>query len=234
MNPKGIKRFFASRGGVWDDWIANLSPQEGHVFTAVVQHWETSYGMMSVALDEALTFRSHGRLVLARQQAANSAILMKRLAATLNSALHAVEARARHLGAVPVVEPLKSEFFRSQNAQNSASWNSLLYRVLLNERTRLFHKLHTLLDIMDRLTVEFSTVAKEIAEGTCSHPQGSWMALECLQYDANTCLRETVVLLKSLLRTLPRQQLSAFEEELLAAPPLPSASIRISRSRVPV
>ncbi len=219
---------------MWDDWVAILPQEEDRVFVAMARRWETSYGMASVALDEALSVREHGRLVPARQLAAISATLIQHLVAVLVSALDVVEDQARHLGALPVVEPLNPEFFRSEKARSSASWNHLLFRVLFGERTRFFHKLRSLSTTLDGLAEEFADAAEDIAGGTCIQPGESWAALERLHYDVNTCLREAVVLLKSLLRTLPPKQLAAFEEKLLASIPLPSSGYSQPRpSRVP-
>ena len=93
----------ASRGCVWDDWVAILPQEEDRVFVEMARRWETPYGMASVALDEALSLREHGQLVPAQQLAAISATLMEHLVAVLVSALDVVEDQARHLAALPVV-----------------------------------------------------------------------------------------------------------------------------------
>jgi hypothetical protein len=42
------------------------------------------------------------------------------------------------------------------------------------------------------------------------HPESHWEALDSLHYDLNTCLRETIVVLKSFLLGLSPEELDAF------------------------
>ena len=73
----------AARRTVSEDWIAALPREKSNLFQAVVRQWESSYAMMSVALDGALSLRFRGELVCARQQVFISADLLVRLGATL-------------------------------------------------------------------------------------------------------------------------------------------------------
>ncbi len=73
-------------------------------------------------------------------------------------------------------------------------------------------------ETLQSLAREYNDAAADVAAGASVQPGDSWDALECLQYDFTTCLRELEVLLKSFLRVLPGEQLSAFAAELDAAP----------------
>ena len=68
--------------------------------------------------------------------------------------------------------------------------------------------------MVEELTVEFRSTAEDLAEGTSIRPSMHWEALDNLHYDLNTCLRETIVLLKSFLRALPASELDAFRTRL--------------------
>ena len=204
------------KSSVRDDWLARLPEQKRRLFDAVVAELEAAYAMLSVALNEALALRSTGALVRARQQAAVTPDLFDRLAARTLAALTALENHARHFGTLPAVSALNPSFFRGETAQRSAAWNNLLHRILLGSRARFFHKLRSLSDMVEELAQAFREASEEIAEGACVHPRSRWEELECLHYDLNTCLRETMVMLKSFLRVLPAEELEAFQRKLEA------------------
>jgi hypothetical protein len=208
------------RRSVSDDWIAALPREKAHVFDAVVQRWESFYAMLSVSLDDAMSVRARGELVCARQYVSVSADLMARLAAELVSACRNLSDRGRHLGNIPRVQPLQSEFFRGETAQAAASWNDFLHHVLFADRSRFFQKLRILSETLENLIREYDDAAEDVFAGLSVRPASSWEALECLHFDFTTCLRESEVILKSFLRALPAEQLSAFAAELSQAPPL--------------
>ena len=62
-----------------DDWVSALPREKNKIFEAIVGRWESSFAMMSVALDEALALRARGELVCARQQLSVAADLLVRL-----------------------------------------------------------------------------------------------------------------------------------------------------------
>jgi hypothetical protein len=198
--------------------MAALPREKGNLYQAVVRQWESSYAMMSVALDGALSLRSRGELVCARQQVYISAELLVRLAATLVVACGAVSNRGRRLSNLPLVAPLNTEFFRGETAQNAAHWNELLHHVLFAERSRFFQKLRILSDTVERVVREFDETAEELSQGFAVQPANCWNTLDCLHYDFNTCMRESEIILKSFLRALPSDQLAAFTSELDSLP----------------
>jgi hypothetical protein len=176
--------------------------------------------MMSVALDEALSLRARGELVCARQQVSMAADLLGRLSASLVSFCATIAARGRHIAELPAVEPLNTTFFRGNTGQSAASWNGILHHVLFGDRSRFFYKLRILSSTLEQLEREFSEAAGDVSKGLSVQPSDAWRKLDHLHYDFNTCLRETEVLLKSFLRSLPAEQLPALSSEL-DAPPAP-------------
>jgi hypothetical protein len=184
------------------------------VFDATVARWECIYAMMSIALDDALALRSSGRLICARQQVSVVSDLLSRLSEILVSFCTTLSNRGRHIGNLPAVEPLNSEFFRGDTAQSAASWNAILHQVLFGERSRFFHKVRILSGTLEQLESEFTELAGDVYASVPPDHADSWRTLECLHYDFNTCLREAEVVLKSFLFALPASQLSAFAAEL--------------------
>jgi len=170
--------------------------------------------------------------VRARQQVSMSADLLSRLAASLAGACGVLTNRGRHISNVPSVEPLNTENFRGETAQTAASWNEFLHRVLFASRSRYFQKLRILCETVQKLGVEYNDAAEEVAAGISVQPGDCWDKLECLHYDFTTCLREAEVLVKSFVRALPGEQLSAFASELDAVPAPHKRATAAPRTRI--
>ncbi|MGH9684054.1 MAG: hypothetical protein ACRD4S_10655 [Candidatus Acidiferrales bacterium] len=202
------------RHEVADDWACPLPRDKNQLFETVVRRWESGYAMMSVALDESFSLRARGELVCARQQVSIAAHLLRRLAAALMGSCDSLGDRGRHIANLPVVEPLKEEFFRGDTGRSAATWNGLLHRVLFGDRARFFHKVRILSGTIEELAQQFDENASQISHGTSLDPLDCWQKLECLHYDFTTCLREEEVILKSFLRALPSTQLAAFTSEV--------------------
>ena len=73
------------------------------------------------------------------------------------------------------------------------------------------------------MTAEFHLSATAIAEGTSTQPGVCWSELDTLHYDLNTCLRESVVVLKSFIYVLPAAEMKSLQS-LLVVPSLPPVS----------
>ncbi|MGH9717354.1 MAG: hypothetical protein ACRD4R_11595 [Candidatus Acidiferrales bacterium] len=195
-----------------------LPRDKSELFDTVVSRWECVYAMMSVALDDALSLRSRGELVCARLQVAVAADLLETLAASLSASCCTIQRRGRAVSELPAVRPLNSRFFRGNNAQSAASWNEIIHHILFRGRSRFFHKVRILSRMLKELEREFQEAAEDIAKGLDTQPIASWLTLDDLHYDFNTCLRETEVVLKSFLRALPAEQLPGLARDLDAAP----------------
>ncbi len=226
MGLWGMKPWRLRARTVHEDWQAWLPAEKNQLFGATVVELETCYTMLSITLDEALSLRSQGHLLHAREQAGVCAELFRRLAMRLLTALRALEAHGRHFGTLPSVAPLDPEFFRGETAQIIAWKNQLMSRVLFSLRSRFFHKLRNLAEAVEELEEEFREASDEIAAGSSVHPVADWQALDTRHYDLNTCLRETTVLLKCFLCALPNEQVQLFAQKLQAESPLPPLGVR--------
>ena len=220
------------RRSVSEDWIASLPREKSQLFEAIVHRWECSFAMASVSLNEALSLRSRGELVRARQQVTISAELLTRIAVALIDACQSISAHGRGIHNIPQVFPLNTEYFKGHTAQSAASWNELLHHVLFADRSRFFQKLRILSETLEKLVAEFHAEALELSDALSIHPNDSWEVLVSHHYDFNTCMRETEILLKSFLRTLPSDQISAFSSELDVTPsPEKLNKLRSNRAR---
>lgn len=206
-----------ARRTVSEDWISVLPNDKSELFDAVVGRWECAYGMMSVALDDALSLRSRGELVCARQQVAVAADLLESLSSSLISTCNALQNRGKSVAELPEVKPLNSGFFRGNTAQSAASWNGIVHHVMFRGRPRFFRKLRILGEILQELEHEFRESAGDVAKGMDTQPITSWLNLDNLHYDINTCLRETEVIFKSFLLAMPSDQVPELTRELDAS-----------------
>jgi hypothetical protein len=202
----------SSRGmTVKDDWRAWLPEEKDQVFRSYVRHLEVSYNMLSVSLDEAIELRQSGRFSKASQAVCVTPELCHRFAHPLISLLWSLGEHARHYGTVPNAAPLDPANFQGARVQRSARRSSLLCRIVLTERSHFLYKIGTLGEMVDDLRNDFCAAAGHIASDASVDYDLEWQAVDAAHYDLNTCLRETVVLLKSFLMALPGDELGTFQ-----------------------
>ena len=193
------------------DWRASLSQEKSNVFAAYLQQFETSYTMFSITLNEAIELRQAGLLAKCSQVVCMASSLCTRLARPLSATLRAIGEHAKHYGTMPSSAPLDSNNFRGAKEQRSARMSGLLSRVLLTQRSQFLHKISTLDEMVENLDHQFQNSADELASGASIDPHGDWKALDEAHYDLNTCLRESIVLLKSFIVAVPDDQLPSFQ-----------------------
>jgi len=214
---------------VREDWRAWLPEDKSHVFQEFAQQFETAYSMLSISLDEAIALREKGLLGKARGAAAVTAGVSQLLLKPLAAMLRALCMHARHYGTAPNADPLDPANFRGLRRQRAARMSVLLSHVLLSQRSQFLHKIHDLLEMVEDIEKELGTALEEVVDGTSISPREVWLELDSLHYDLNTCLRETIVLLKSFLHVLPGEEVAAFQEEARRLPPEASAPAFRSR-----
>jgi hypothetical protein len=196
---------------VRQDWRAILPYAKGSLFFDHTDKLENAYVMLSVSLNEAISLRQNGDSEKANQEIGVVGELCSRLALRINAVLHAMGQHARHFGIVPNLSLLDATNFQSERGQRAARHSNLMCQLLLSERSQFLNKLSTLEELVDELSDEFIRTATEVAAGISRMPSRLWKVLELSQFDLNTCLRETDVLLKSFLLVLPEDQLAGFD-----------------------
>jgi hypothetical protein len=220
---------------VKEDWRARLPEEKSKVFCTYVHALDSTFGMLSVSLNEALELRAEGRLAKSCQAIHVTPELCTRLTNPLIALIRILGGHARHYGTVPNTAPLDAANFQSAKGQRSARLSGLLSRVLLSQRTQFLHKLGTLQEMVEDLAKDFCESAHELSEGLSTDPVIAWKTVDAAHYDLNTCLRETIVLLKSFLRALPEDQVGGFQKSVAeswgAAPEAVSDSSTLLRHR---
>jgi hypothetical protein len=197
---------------VSQDWRMPLKGIKSHTYINCVQHLETVYGMFSVNLDEALGMWRTGRGAKAYQILSVAPALCGRLAYPLTGLLRVMLEHAKHFGVAPNFTPLNPANFQGPRSQRVALLNDLFSRVLLTRKSQFVRKISALSDLIEELSDTFQSTATDLVSGDSVWSDRDWELLDCVHYDLNTCLRETVVLFKSFLHALPEQQLPGFQE----------------------
>lgn len=221
------------RSSVKEAWFTQLPDEKSRIFDSIVHEWESAYTVFSISLDDAMALRAKGKLTRAKQCVDIAASVVTDLTEPLASSCRTLEKWGRHLAAPPSVAALDPSFYRSDSARQNAQWNQLTHRILFGSRSRFLHKLRVLEVSVSALGDEFHREAEELAAGLHVHPDSSWPRLDELHYDVNTCLRETVVVLKSFMLALPPKSLTLFYDELNAAASSARETVRPVAPRVP-
>jgi len=206
------------RSSVREDWRAWLPEDKSSVFQTFAEEFETSYRIVSVSLDEAISLRDQGLLDKSRLAAAITAEVSRLLIEPLLALLRALGSHSRNYGTAPNSSPLDPANYRGTRCLRAARLNTLLSRVLLTQRSQFLYKIHTLLEMVEDIQKDLGASLADVVDGTSVCPKELWHELDALHFDLNTCLRETVVLLKSFLHALPNEEIPDFEREARRMP----------------
>lgn len=221
MGDTRARRFGPRSRTVVEDWLAWIPNEMDQLFDATRGELESSNSILNITLDEALSLCKGGRFDSAKERATVFAGLFDRLAVRVSHVIRVIREHGVHFGTVPNVRPLASSNFRGDMAQRVAFMDSVLAKVVFRQRTRFFHKLYALAEIVEELQKEVHVIVSDISEGVSRFPHQAWQKLEVLDYDLNTCMGEATVVLKSFFCALPPEELPAFREKLIGlAPPL--------------
>jgi hypothetical protein len=191
----------------------------GELFDGTRSELECSNAILSVTLHEGLALCEQGHYDLAADQAAVFGDLFDRVAERLRVVIRAVADYGSHFPTLPNVMPLSAANFRGSTSQRTSMMSGLLAKVVFRTRTRFFHKLQSLLDIVEDLQQQAHEIIDAAFEPGGSSRGRAWRQLEVLGYDLNTCTSETTVILKSFFCSLPGEELESFRQRLLADTP---------------
>jgi hypothetical protein len=194
------------------DWFGWLPEAKMHAFRVYAEEFEARYLMLGVSLNEAIGLRNHGSQSKSYQLVLISRPLCERLTDSLEGMLCSLGEHVTRYGVVPSVVPLDAADFHGQRGQRSARKSSLLSTVLLSKRAQYLSKVGTLREMVGYMSDDFRHAAEELLSArSSSKPALLWTAMDEGQFDLNSCLRESMILLKCFLRVLPNQQLQAFQ-----------------------
>ena len=194
------------------DWTSSLPEPKRQAFKRYVRELNSSYLMLSITLDEAIGSRKEGL----QRESLEHLLILPELAAYfanhLDGILRAMQQHVRIHGAEPNVAPLDPANFLSPDGIQSARRSQLASLVLVTKRRQAIEKIRALRLLMRQIETGLRGAARElISAGAAPLPTPNWEALDALHYDLNTCLRETIVLLKCFLRAIPDAGLAEFQ-----------------------
>jgi hypothetical protein len=202
---------------VWQDWSAWLPDDSAQLFEHLRRELSVSCAVLAVILNEALGLSPEIATPAASELAPLFAGLFERSVNHLTVVLNALEAHGRQWGTLPSAAPLRPEDFRNERARRMARNSQLRARMLrLAKHPVCWPKLRAIRLISAGLQVQAQNAVREISRAKSSNLRVHWALLETLQYDLNTCLQETTVVLKSFFCVLPGSQLAAFRSRLPA------------------
>ena len=189
------------------------------LFGATRNELESSNVILSVALDEAIALSEQEQFTLAKERAVAFTELFDRLAIRLRLVIRTIEEHGSHFGTLPNVTALAAANFRGTTAQRISFKDNFLAKILFGGRSRFFHKLQALGEIIEELQDETRAIVQDVSDGAPVFPDRVWRELEVLGYDLNTCMGETTVVLKSFFCALPVEELEAFRLKLVMQVP---------------
>lgn len=230
MDDAVANRGFRRTASVQEDWVAWLPEEKDRLFDAALNEFEISYSILSVTLNDAFNLCRQGKIAAAREQARIFGELFERLGLRLRAVLRCLHEHGREFGTFANTAPLRPGFFRSERARLVARSNNLMALIRFRTRTRFYRKLGALEEIVAGLQREARKTAREIAEGIAVSWPNQWTRLEVLDYDLNTSLRETEIVLKSFFCALPIEELPIFRQRALPLTSQPSHPNRRSRA----
>lgn len=213
------KRLRQRSRSVREDWLAWLPNEMDRLFDATRGELESSNVILSIALDEALALCEQREFERAKECLVVFADLFDRLAIRLSLVIRTIKEHGSHFGTLPNVAPLASSNFRGATAQKIATMSGLLAKVVFSGRTRFFHKLNSIEEIVEELQKETRSIVNKVVEGNSMFPDRAWRDLEVRGYDLNTCMGETTVVLKSFFCVLPPEELEPFRRRLVTLVP---------------
>jgi hypothetical protein len=202
------------------DWQALLPVEMDRLFDSTRSDLRISTAMINVILNEALGLCAQGEIGLSREQAQVFAELFDRLASNLRVILLALKGRGTHFVTLPIVTALDPDNFRGEEARKISRTNHFLATLIFHGRTRFFHKLYALREIIEDLQEEVRESVAGIDPKSQLSANAAWKKLEVLGYDLHTCTSEVTILMKSFLLLLAGAQLADFQRDLTVNVPV--------------
>lgn len=219
MGLVSTKRARQRSRSVREDWFAWLPNEMDQLFDATRGELESSNVILSIALDGTISYCEQRKFEQAKECSIVFADLFDRLAIRLCLVIRTIKEHGSHFGTLPNVTPLSSSNFRGATAQKISTMSGLLAKLVFSGRTRFFHKLNSIEEIIGELQTEARAIVTDVADRNPAFPDHAWRELEVLGYDLNSCVGETTVILKSFFCALPPEELEPFRRKLVSLVP---------------
>jgi hypothetical protein len=114
-------------------------------------------------------------------------------------------------GTTPNVAALDPECFSRPRVRRLVFLNHLLSWPVSSPRAKFVGKLCTLRKIIALSSGDFHRAAEDLTTNAALATRDSWSVVDAAHYDLNTCLRESIVMLKCFLRVLSEEEFRSFQ-----------------------
>jgi hypothetical protein len=193
------------------DWFGGLPIAQLQAFRTYANEFEAFYLMLSVSLNEAIGLRDSGALARSHEALALTSSLCSRLAEALEDILLSLGQHSKEHETTPSVAALNPTDFLGSRSHCAALKNVICHRALFSHGARFLSKIRTLRAMVTQISRDFCQAADGLAShDTVGDSSQSWAVMDAGHFDLNTCLRESMVLLKCFLRVLPDEQVRDF------------------------
>lgn len=200
------------------DWFGPISHAKLGVFRSSVEELDSLYWMLSVSMDEATALRKVGEYERAFQVISITPTLCARFARQLKRLLRMLQEHVSNHDLTPGVTPLPTSSLQSNRVQFSSLKGSLLIKMHFPQQFRFLAKCRALQALAERLSHDFCHSASALKEtGSSNAAERICTAMCAAQYDLNSCVRETVEMLKCVLRVTPAEQLQTSNNNAVSA-----------------
>jgi hypothetical protein len=195
------------------DWFGDLQAGQLHVFRAHAREFEHSYLMFSISLNEAISLHAGGLLSKSFLAVFVTPGLCGHLTGHLENVLRSLAEHAKSYGTSPSVAPLNPADFYGDWGQRSALKSLVWHHALRTRESQFQSKIRTLRSMVGHIGNDFAAAAEALASlGIAIDSPDLWAAMDAGHFDLNTCLRESMILLKCFLRVLPDEEIVDFEK----------------------
>jgi hypothetical protein len=226
MNLRRPKHRLAPGVSVEGDWFGDLDAAQLQAFQAYTEELEFSYCMFTVSLHETIVLNGGGTSLKPVQMMADTSALCSRFTGLLVNILRSLAKHSKEHGTNLSIAPLSPADFYGNREQRWAFKSLMRHRALLTRGSQSQSKIRTLRSMVDYVGRDFCAVADALtAQSIAVDSPELWVAMDAWLFDLNTCLRESMVLLKCFLRVLSDDELRGFQETvsngktfILAAP----------------
>ena len=159
---------------VREDWSAWIPNEMDQLFDATRQELESSNFILSITLGRGPRPLQRRAIRLRKGTSDRHCGPVRSPGCSRRPCDWHDQGHGAHFGTLPNVKPLSAANFRGATAQRISRMDSLLAKVLFRERTRFFHKLYSLGEIIEELQKEARAIVAGISEGASEFPDRAW------------------------------------------------------------
>ena len=194
------------------DWFGGLPVTQLQAFRTYASEFEALYLMLSVSLNEAIGLRDSGALAKSFKALSLTSSLCVRFTEALEDILRSLVQYSEEHETAPSVAALNPADFLGGRSHRAALKDAIWHRTLFSQGAQFLSKIRTLRSMVIYIGSDFCQAADSLAStDLVAESSKLWAVMDSGHFDLNTCLRESMVMLKCFLRVLPDEQVRDFQ-----------------------